>query len=89
MKIRPIGKRLVLKTIKKEEKTFSGILMPDSAVEKPVYAEVIAVSKEIEDENIKVGDRVIFTKYKGTEIKDGDEEYILIDIEDVLGVVEE
>lgn len=89
MKIRPIGKRLVLKTIKKEEKTSSGILMPDSAVEKPVYAEVISVSKEIEDENIKVGDRVIYTKYKGTEIKDGEEEYILIDIEDVLGVVEE
>ncbi|MGY3775700.1 co-chaperone GroES [Helcococcus sueciensis] len=88
MKIRPIGKRLVLKTIKKEEKTSSGILMPDSAVEKPVYAEVISVSKEIEDKNIKVGDRVIYTKYKGTEIKDGEEEYILIDIEDVLGVVE-
>lgn len=89
MKIRPIGERLVLKAIKKEEKTSSGILMPDSAVEKPVYAEVVAISKEIEDKNIKVNDKVVYTKYKGTSIKDGDEEYILIDLEDVLGVIEE
>lgn len=89
MKIRPIGERLVLKAIKKEEKTSSGILMPDSAVEKPVYAEVVAISKEIEDKNIKVNDKVVYTKYKGTSIKDGDEEYILIDLENVLGVIEE
>lgn len=89
MKIRPIGERLVLKAIKKEEKTSSGILMPDSAVEKPVYAEVVAISKEIGDKNIKVNDKVVYTKYKGTSIKDGDEEYILIDLEDILGVIEE
>lgn len=89
MKIRPVGERLVLKAIKKEEKTSSGILMPDSAVEKPVYAEVVAISKEIGDKNIKVNDKVVYTKYKGTSIKDGDEEYILIDLEDILGVIEE
>ena len=89
MKIRPIGDRLVLKSIKKEEKTSSGILMPDSAVEKPVYAEVVAISSEIKDKNIKVNDKVVYSKYKGTSIKDEDEEYILIDLEDVLGVIEE
>lgn len=89
MKIRPIGERLVLKAIKKEEKTSSGILMPDSAIEKPEYAEVVAIAKEIEDKNIKINDKVVYTKYKGTSIKDGDEEYILIDFEDILGVIEE
>lgn len=89
MKIRPIGERLVLKAIKKEEKTSSGILMPDSAIEKPEYAEVVAIAKEIEDKNIKINDKVVYTKYKGTFIKDGDEEYILIDFEDILGVIEE
>lgn len=89
MQIRPIGERLVLKSIKKEEKTLSGILMPDSAVEKPEYAEVVAISKEIENKNIKISDKVVYTKYKGTSIKDGDDEYILIDFEDILGVVEE
>ncbi|MDO4605118.1 MAG: co-chaperone GroES [Helcococcus sp.] len=89
MKIRPIGERLVLKAIKKEEKTSSGILMPDSAIEKPEYAEVVAIAKEIEDKNIKINDKVVYTKYKGTSIKDGDEEYILIDFEDILGIIEE
>lgn len=90
MNIKPIGKRVVLKSIKKEDKTASGIIMPNSAVEQPVYAEVISISKEVEDENIiKVSDKVVYTKYKGTTIKDGEDEYILIDLEDVLGIVEE
>lgn len=89
MRIKPIGKRVVLKVLEKEEKLVSGILLPDSSVEKPDYAEVLEISKDIEDENIlKIGDKVVYTKYKGTTIKDSEDEFIVIDLEDILGIVE-
>lgn len=89
MIIKPIGQRLVLKELHKEEKTSSGIIMPDSAVEKPDFAEVVDLSKDLDTDLIKKGDKVLYTKYKGTKLKDGDDNYIVIDFEDVLAVVEE
>lgn len=90
MKIKPIGQRIVLKTLKKEEKTVSGILILDSSKEKPVFAEVVEISKDIENMNdINIGDKVLYTKYKGTTIQNNDEEYIVIDKDDVLAIIEE
>ena len=84
MNLKPIGDRLVLKKQEKEEeKTFSGIVLPSSAKEAPVYAE-----DEKMKGNIKVGDKVIYSKYAGTEIKLEDIEYILVKYEDILAVVE-
>lgn len=94
MNLKPIGDRLVLKKQEKEEeKTFSGIVLPSSAKEAPVYAKVIAIGSEVEEDekmkgNIKVGDKVIYSKYSGTEIKLDDTEYILVKYEDILAVVE-
>jgi chaperonin GroES len=84
--LRPIGKRVVIKRLEAEEKTASGIVLPGQAKEKPQMAEVIAVSTEVED--LKVGDKVVFSKYKGAEIKIDGEELIICDIVDVLAVME-
>jgi len=88
MKVIPLGERLLIKPIKEEKKTEGGIVLPDSAKEK---AEVVAVGK-IDDEekfDIKVGDKVIYSKYAGTEIKIDDEDYIIIDVNDILAKIEE
>jgi chaperonin GroES len=95
MKIRPLQDRIIVKRIQEEEKTKGGIIIPDSAKEKPIEGKVIAAGngKVLEDGkvrplDIKAGDRVLFSKYAGTEIKlDGDEVLIMRE-EDVLGVVE-
>ena len=84
--LRPIGKRVVIKRLEAEEKTASGIVLPGQAKEKPQMAEVIAVSTEVED--VKVGDKVVFKKYTGAEIKVEGEELIICDIADVLAVME-
>ncbi|MFM1515175.1 co-chaperone GroES [Helcococcus ovis] len=90
MKIKPIGNRLVLKSLKKQEKTISGIIIPESSKETPVFAEVIEISKDLENLNdIKLGDRVLYTKYKATIVKEKEEEYIVIDKEDILAIIEE
>lgn len=89
MNIKPIGKRVVLKSIKVEDKTSSGIILTDKEVEKPEFAEVMEISAEVKYENsVKVGDKVIYTKYKGTKVKDGEDEYIVIDFEDILAVIQ-
>ncbi len=91
MKVIPLGERLLIKPIKEEKKTEGGIVLPDSAKEKPMKAEVVAVGK-IDDEekfDIKVGDKVISVKYAGTEIKIDDEDYIIIDVNDILAKIEE
>ncbi|QQK07451.1 co-chaperone GroES [Miniphocaeibacter halophilus] len=92
MILKPIGERIVVKMVEVEEKTSSGIVLPSSAKEKPQVAEVVAVSKAIEnnENNIKinVGDKVIYSKYSGTEVKLDDEEYIIVKLEDVLAIVE-
>jgi len=95
MKIRPLQDRIIVKRIQEEEKTKGGIIIPDSAKEKPIEGKVIAAGngKVLEDGkvrplDIKAGDRVLFSKYAGTEIKlDGDEVLIMRE-EDILGVIE-
>lgn len=94
MNIRPLGDRVVIKLIESEETTKSGIVLPGSAKEKPQMAEVLAVGpggmvdgKEVKME-VKVGDKVIYSKYAGTEVKLDDEEYIIVRQNDILAVVE-
>ena len=94
-KIRPLQDRVIVKRVKEEEKTKGGIIIPDSAKEKPIEGEVLAVGngKVLEDGkvralDIKPGDRVLFGKYSGTEIKLNGEEHIIMREEDVLGVIE-
>lgn len=95
MNIRPLNDRLIVKRFEEEEKTKGGIIIPDNAKEKPSQGEVIAVGtgKVLEDGKklpleVKKGDRVLFGKYSGTEIKVDGNEYLMMREEDVLGVVE-
>src|SRR3990167_1459731 len=95
MNIRPLNDRLIVKRLEEEEKTKGGIIIPDNAKEKPSQGEVIAVGtgKVLEDGKklpleVKKGDRVLFGKYSGTEIKVDGNEYFMMREEDVLGVVE-
>lgn len=89
MNVKPLGNRLLIKPVKEEKKTEGGIVLPDSAKEKPQKAEIIEIGKLEEDFDLKVGDKVIFSKYAGTEIKFDDVEYIIIDVDDVLAKIEE
>jgi chaperonin GroES len=95
MKIRPLQDRLIVKRVAEENKTKGGIIIPDSAKEKPLEGEVIAVGngKVLEDGkvrplDIKAGDRVLFSKYAGTEVKIEGEDHLILREEDVLGVIE-
>ena len=94
MKLVPLSDRVVLKQLKAEEKTKSGIILASAAQEKPQEAEVIAVGpggvvdgKEVTMQ-VKVGDQVIFSKYSGTEVKTDDAEYIIVKQNDILAVIE-
>lgn len=88
MKFKPLEKRVVLERIEEETKTSSGIIIPDNAKEKPLIGIVKAISKKIEkDCDFKVGDSVIFDKYKGSDIKIDGKEYIVLEAEDLLGVI--
>lgn len=94
MKIKPLADRVVIKRIEAEEKTKSGIILASAAKEQPQIAEVVEVGpggmvdgNKVEME-VKVGDRVIFSKYAGTEVKVDDVEYIIIRQNDILAVVE-
>lgn len=91
MKLRPLGDRVVLKYQKAEEKTQTGIILPDSAKEKPQEATGIAVGagdRENTEMHVKEGDKVIFSKYAGTEVKLGEEEYIIVSQKDIIAIVE-
>lgn len=88
MKFKPLGERALVKLVEREEKTASGIVLPDTAKEKPQTAEVIAVG-DAEDIKVKEGDIVVFAKYSGTEISLNGEDYMILDADDILGVVEE
>jgi len=84
----PLGERVLVKRLEEEAKTASGIIIPDNAKEKPLNAEVIAVSKDIEEEgDIKVGDRVVFAKYSGTDITVDGEELLVLNSDDILGIL--
>ncbi|WP_333860331.1 co-chaperone GroES [Clostridium sp.] len=94
MKIRPLGDRVVIKKIEAEETTKSGIVLPGSAKEKPQEAEIVAVGpggmidgKEVKME-VKVGDRVLFSKYAGNEIKMDGVEYTILRQDDILAIIE-
>ena len=87
MRIKPLGDRVLIKPITEEKRTEGGLVLPDTSKEKPQKAEVIAIGK-LEDVDLNVGDRVIFSKYAGTEIKIDSEDYILIDSGDILGLIE-
>ncbi len=95
MKIRPLQDRLVVKRLAEEEKTKGGIIIPDTAKEKPVEGEVVAVGngKVLEDGTVrplavKPGDRILFGKYSGTDIKIGGEEHLIVREDEVLGIIE-
>ena len=95
MKIRPLQDRVIVKRMQEEEKTKGGIIIPDTAKEKPIEGQILAVGngKILEDGSvrkldIKVGDKVLFSKYAGTEIKIDGEEHLMMREEDILGVIE-
>ncbi|MDR1961078.1 MAG: co-chaperone GroES [Gracilibacteraceae bacterium] len=95
MKLRPLGDRVIIKAVEKEEKSKGGIIMPDTAKEKPLEGEIIAVGPGKFDDDgkrlpmdLKVGDKVIYSKYSGTEIKFDGEEYLILRESDVQAVVE-
>jgi chaperonin GroES len=95
MKVRPLQDRILVKRIDEEEKTKGGIIIPDSAKEKPMEGKVVAVGKGkiLEDGkvlplDVKVGDRILFAKYAGTDIKIGGEEHLIMREEEVLGIIE-
>ena len=95
MKIRPLHDRIIVKRLDEEEKTKGGIIIPDSAKEKPMEGEVIAVGngKKTDDGkvlkmDVKAGDRILFSKYAGTEVKIDDVEHLIMREDDILGVIE-
>ena len=95
MKIRPLQDRILVKRLESEEKTAGGIIIPDTAKEKPMEGQVIAVGngKVLQDgalakPDVKAGDRIIFSKYAGSEVKIEGTEHLILREEDVLGVME-
>ena len=96
MKVRPLQDRIIVKRLSGEEKTKGGIIIPDSAKEKPLEGEVVAVGKgkvledgKVREPEVKVGDRILFGKYSGTEIKIDGEDHLILREDDILGIIEE
>lgn len=96
LRIRPLGDRVVIEPSEAEEKTKGGIILPDTAKEKPQEGKVVAAGKGKTDESgkiipmeVKVGDKVLYGKYSGTEITIDEKEYIILREEDILAVVED
>jgi chaperonin GroES len=95
MKFRPLHDRVVVKRVAEEERTAGGIIIPDSAKEKPMQGEIIAVGAGARDENgkvqpldVKVGDRVLFGKWSGTEVKLDGEDLLIMKESDIMGIIE-
>ena len=95
MKIRPLGDRVLVKRIAEEEKTKGGIIIPDTAKEKPQEGKVVAVGKGKKNDDgkvtpldVKAGDRILFGKYSGSEVKLDGEEHLILREEDILGIIE-
>ena len=95
MKIRPLHDRVIVRRLEEERKSAGGIVIPDTVKEKPIQGEVMAVGsgKILEDGkvrpvDVKVGDKVLFGKYSGTEVKIDDKEVLVLREEDIMGVVE-
>ena len=96
MKIRPLNDRILVKRLEEEEKTAGGIIIPDSAKEKPAEGKIVAVgpgklgdSGERTAIDLKVGDKVLFSKYGGTDVKFDGEDYLIMREDDILGVLEQ
>jgi len=94
-KVRPLHDRVIVRRLESEEVSTGGIIIPDTAKEKPIQGEVIAAGKgkiaengDIRPLDVKAGDRVIFSKYAGTEIKLDDNEFLMMREDDILGVIE-
>lgn len=94
MKVKPLGDRIVVRVLENEERTKSGIVLPDTAKEKPQQGEVLAVGSGRMLENgqvvpleVKEGDKIIFSKYSGTEVKLDDQDYLILSERDVLALV--
>ncbi|MCL6552403.1 MAG: co-chaperone GroES [Firmicutes bacterium] len=96
MKLKPLGDRVVVKPLEEEERTKGGIVLPDTAKEKPQHGEVLAVGPGDWDEagtkrippDVKVGDHVLFAKYAGTEVKTDEGELLILRANDILAIVE-
>ncbi|HLH75898.1 MAG TPA: co-chaperone GroES [Candidatus Binataceae bacterium] len=95
MKIRPLGDRILVKRIQEEEKTKGGIIIPDTAKEKPQEGKVVAVGKgktlddgKVVPPDVKAGDRILFGKYSGTEVKIEGEEHLILREDEIVGVLE-
>jgi len=95
MKIKPLNDRILVKRLEEESKTKGGIIIPDSAKEKPAQGEVVAVGDgKMGDDGkrialqVKQGDRVLFAKYAGTEVKIDEEEHLVMREDDILGIIE-
>ncbi|MBR0150668.1 MAG: co-chaperone GroES [Synergistaceae bacterium] len=96
MKLKPLGDRIVVKVLEREEKTKGGLFLPDTAKEKPTEGEVLAVGTgkildngQKQPVEVKVGDRIIFSKYAGTEVKVDGEDLVIFSERDVLAIIEE
>jgi chaperonin GroES len=95
MNVRPLNDRILVKRLEEEEKTAGGIIIPDSAKEKPAEGKVMAVGAGKRNEagdriamDVKVGDRVLFSKYGGTDVKLDGDKYLIMREEDILGIIE-
>ena len=95
-KIRPLQDRIIVKRVQEEEKTKGGIIIPDTAKEKPIEGKVIAVGNgkvqedgKVRPLDVKAGDRILFSKYAGTEVKIDGEEHLIMREDDILGVIED
>ena len=95
VKIKPLADRVLVEPMQAEEKTASGIIIPDTAKEKPMEGKVVAVGKgkvmedgKLHPVDVKVGDRILFGKYAGTEVKIDGEEHLIMREDDILGVIE-
>jgi chaperonin GroES len=95
MKIRPLHDRLIVKRLEEERTSPGGIVIPDTATEKPIQGKVIAVGKgkiledgKVRPLDVKVGDKILFGKYSGTEVKMDGEEYLVMREEDVMAIIE-
>jgi len=85
MTFEPLGQRVLVSRTEEAKTTASGIIIPDNATEKPSQGTVVAVSAEVE--NVKVNDTVVFGKYAGNELKLDNESYIVIDVDDLFGII--
>ncbi len=85
MNFQPLGKRVLVKRVEEANKTASGIIIPDSATEKPSTGEVVAVSKEVE--TLENGNVVLFGKYAGNEVSIGADKFLVLEVDDIFGII--